>query len=295
MDIFNRTINNKPDFYQPDFGGKIFDLPVIIRQFDTSDSIKTIYIYSGIPIEFVDRRNYTDQNRIEADLQKGIFVFNDSWSSILKDKKSVTLQFSQNSKFPDRYFLSVDSLKVPSANYNLAVEFFDTQGKNLVKFRDTLKVIDVEKDELGLSDIILAKNIQLKTSITQINRTKMSVTPNFEFSFLPGQDLFLYYEVYNLEKNKMESTKYQISHIIRGPAPKSSIVSNIFSRLRLQQKTFPEITTTFDYEGYKSKENLFRIIQLKDYEQGKYQLVVRVMDLNTKQIVEKTVDFKIEK
>lgn len=294
LDIFNQAIKKVPELYKPDFGGGIFDLPVITRQFDSTDSLKTIYIFSGIPIESVNRRNYTIQNRMEADLQKGLFVFDDSWSPVVKNKKNVTLQFSPDSKFQNRFFLSVDSLKLAPNSYNFAIEFFDAQGKNLVRFLDTLQIINPEKSKINISDIILANDIRLKTSITKINRTRIDITPNFDFSFGIGQDLFIYYEIYNLNKNQTGRTNYQISHIIRRLDPKGSLVSNLFTNLKLQKKNLPEVTTTFNYEGDKTHENHFRIIQLKNYEPGKYQLVVRVTDLNSNHTMEKFINFKIK-
>jgi hypothetical protein len=196
--------------------------------------------------------------------------------------------------YPNGYFFNMDSIKIKPGSYYLAVEFFDDFGKNIVRFLDSLYVPATSLDSLNLSDIVLANQIRLQTSIVDVKRNKISISPNFTYSFLSGQDLFLYYEIYNLEKNENQKTNYRVSHIVRSLEKSRSIVSSFLTRVGIKKQIFSEVVTTFTYKGDQRNENHYRIVQLTDYPPGHYTMTVQVEDLVKNQTNERTIPFQIQ-
>ena len=295
LDIYRRIIKQLPENYQPDWGGGKFQIPLVTTQYACPDQLKAIYLFYGVPVRSVNRQISRSKNLAQTQIQKGVFVFTDDWQPIFKNKTDVTMETPLQSDYAENYFLATDSLQLPPASYHLIVEAFEPEGKNFGRYQDTLQVLASKKQSIDLSDLLLAKEIKLKTAIENVNRNRISVIPNFESTFRPGEDLYLYYEIYNLAPDSVQQTNYRIEHTIRQMPEKTALFSTILSTLGLKKQVLTKVVSVYNYSGNRRQENHYRILQLKDYASGFYRLDVNVEDINNRHRAEKTIWFQIQK
>ena len=159
---------------------------------------------------------------------------------------------------------------------------------------DSVHVRDFTHNQLAISDLILADDIHLKTSIPNINRSQVSILPNFKHIFKPGQDLYLYYEIYNLSLDRTGSSNYNVSYEIRKLREKKSGLAKIFKMFKKDQPHQTIVATSYNYQGNRKRENNYRILQLTDYQPGNYELHVKVKDDNKIATQEQYISFSIK-
>ncbi len=292
LDIYRRMIKSFPEYYRPDFGGGLFDLPVIAKQFLRADGRPVVYLFGAVPVQNVNRLFYREENRVTAALQKGVFLFDPDWTPVVKRKKKVFLETYLNRRYGFDYFSITDSLAVEPGSYHLAVEILDPAGKHVGRFRDTLRVEGVAQRQLALSDPILADEIRLKTDIARVNRNRIIVYPDFDHTFMVGQNLYLYYEIYHLKLDQEGNSHYRVSFIIRRLQDRN-ILQAFLSLLPGINTAIPEVVTSYVYRGDRRNENHYRILQLNAYEPGTYTLTIVVQDLMSGQSAKREVPFKI--
>jgi len=292
LDIYKRLVKKLPEIYYPSWGGGLFRVPVQTVRFRRAGGTPVVYVFSGVPVEAVNRLVFREQNRVRAVLDHGIFLFGSNWQSVARKKRRVYLETSLNPGRSRNYFFVTDSVALPPGRYHLAVEYLDPKGKHVGRFRDSLRVAPFPTDSLALSDLVLASEIRLKSEITRLNRSRIAVSPNFRRTYRVGQDLFLYYEIYHLSRNREGRSHFRISLVVQ-PASGKSPLQAFLSLLPGIDFTLPQVAVSSTLEGTRSQENQFRILQLRRYRPGRYRLTVQVTDLLSGQSVQRSVAFQI--
>jgi|Deesub1362B_J571_1020462.scaffolds.fasta_scaffold05090_2 GWxTD domain-containing protein len=294
LDIYRRLVRELPEFYIPDLGGGYFTLPVVLRRFFSPERGWVYYFYTGIPVGAVNRLFFRNENRVTARLEKGVFVFDSTWTPVFERRRSVLLEAYLGQPYGKDYFLDVDSVALNAGSHILALEYFDPQGKHAGRFLDTLTVEDETVSGPVLSDLILANAIRLRTDLTRVSRRRIRVYPNFEKTFRSGQDLHLYFEIYGLSVNAAGNSRYRISFVLRRDSAKKNL-RNLLSRLLHFQPQTMEVVSSYEYRGRGPSQNHYQILRLQGMDEGRYRLIVQVEDLISGETARRSETFIIRK
>ena len=294
LDIYKRLVREVPEFYLPDWGGGVFRVPLQIAAFRGADGKPVLYVWAGVPVENVTRVVHFADRRATTVLEHGVFLFDGRYRPVVRQKRRVYLEAHLNPRLSPNAFVTLDSLHVPPGGYHLSVEFLDPKGKHVGLRRDSLAVTGFPRDSLALSDLLLAQEIRLQTDLARLNRSRILVYPNFTGEFRPGQDLHLYYEIYNLTLDGSGMSRFRTTLVVQ-PEHGKNMLQALLSWLPGLSASLPRVAVTSTLEGTRRQENQYRILQLGRYEPGEYRLIVRVEDLNSGQVAERWIPFRIRK
>lgn len=179
------------------------------------------------------------------------------------------------------------TLDAPAGQYQLTVKAENTSANRVSVFR---QVVDVESyDVLGLqiSDPVLAAQIRETDSESVFRRGDLHVMPLPTRLFLEGQELGLYFDVYNLKADNFGQMRYRVTLQITALEEKEGL------RQLLTGKTVnPEVSLTFEQVDDRATVQVYQLIDLKNAKKGQNRLHVIVEDLNANESLKKEVVFR---
>lgn len=103
--------------------------------------------------------------------------------------------------------------------------------------------------------------------------------------------MFVYYEIYNLKRDTFGQTRYQISYEVETRTSEGKIQIPFLAKLRRKQGE--KIGFEFDQTGTKETENDYFELDLAEAKPGRYELKMKVKDLETLQTTSQTSQFSI--
>ena len=117
-------------------------------------------------------------------------------------------------------------------------------------------------------------------------------------TFTTEQQMFIYYEIYNLSKDEFGTTQFTTSYTIQ-PAEegrRSNILSSAFKALGslVGLGKTEQVTVEGEVEyGIRAQENKHLELAFPSPSPGIYQLILRVTDQNTGQVAERRQEFMV--
>ena len=115
-------------------------------------------------------------------------------------------------------------------------------------------------------------------------------------AYLPGQPVFIYYEIYNLKRDEFGATKYRVSYEVRS-LERKSIGAHIlggFGNLLDQRKERGIITIEYEQIGSESDEQGYLELDMSRSEPGRQLLRIKVTDENNGKSARAIARFKIQ-
>ena len=115
-------------------------------------------------------------------------------------------------------------------------------------------------------------------------------------TYVPGQPVTIYYEVYGLTFDEFGQTRYQMDYKIsprKGKPLVVTILRAVGTLLGIEEKK--EVTISYEQVGTRKTEYNYLEIDVSGSEAGHYEMEVTVTDLNTGMKVNKEVIFFIGK
>ncbi|MFQ6093137.1 MAG: hypothetical protein ACE5OR_10730, partial [bacterium] len=111
-----------------------------------------------------------------------------------------------------------------------------------------------------------------------------------------SQLVYIYYEIYNLSKDKYGRTHFQTDYTVASLLGEKNVVSQIVSGLGSLigvDRKKGEITVSYEDRGTSGTEIGYTSIDMRDSPPGEYQLMVAVEDLNRGEKVKKSIVFTL--
>ena len=151
-------------------------------------------------------------------------------------------------------------------------------GVSTNHFKFPVKVFSGRK--LNMSDIVLAAGVEKQSSGKYpLIRKKMGILPNPTSTFTHNSDIFIYYEVYNLEQDKDQETNFEQKITLKKLNENSfmedlvSSISSIFG-----SKNEDEITLTTNYQSFEKNTQVYLQLDMNKYKPGDYIITVTIYD-----------------
>ena len=140
---------------------------------------------------------------------------------------------------------------------------------------------------MELSDIVLASKISSESKIDgRINRltssgSVYSILPNPTGIFSKDQEMYIYYEAYNLEKNENGFTDFEQTILLKKSDEEGVSIGKLFGSVLkfvgLKDKD-QEVSLTTKYQTKDKDSQVYLQLDMSDYEPGNYLLTVRIKD-----------------
>ncbi len=152
----------------------------------------------------------------------GVFFFDQQWNDMYNDRKSKTLTLppqkpASNAAAQHRndHLLISRTVSLRQDSYHLSIELLD-QTSGLIGIARDEKPFVYDKETFRLSDLLVGSDIQAKKALPE-SRDDLHITPNPVRTFSPSESVFIYLELYDLQRDAFGSTQYEISYTIGKP------------------------------------------------------------------------------
>ena len=152
----------------------------------------------------------------------GVFFFDEQWSDMYNYRKSKTLTLPQPqpvqnaaARHRNDHLLISRTVSVRQGSYHFSVEFMD-QTSGLIGVARDEKPFVYNQETFRLSDLMVGSDIQAKKALPE-SRDDLLITPNPVRTFSPSEPVFIYLELYDLQRDDFGSTQYEISYTIGKP------------------------------------------------------------------------------
>ena len=194
-----------------------YSLPYQVAAFEERDSVRVELSYM-IPKDRLAENFETGK----VSFWDGVFFFNEQWNDMYNDRQSRTFTLppqkpAQNAAARHRndHLLVSRKVSVPQGRYHFSVEFMDETSGLIGVARDQ-KPFMYAPETFHLSDLLVGSDIQAKKALIE-SRDDLFITPNPVRTFSPSEPVFIYLELYDLQRDDFGNTQYEISYTIGKP------------------------------------------------------------------------------
>ena len=193
-----------------------YTLPYQIATFEEQNRMRVELSYM-IPKDRLKENPETGKVRF----WDGVFFFDQQWNDMYNDRKFRTLTLSpqelaQNAAARHRndHLLISHRVYIRQDSYHFSVELLDQASGLIGVARDEKSF--VYNQDFHLSDLLVGSYIQARKTIPE-SRDDLLITPNPVRTFSSSEPVFIYLELYDLQRNDFGSTQYEISYTIGKP------------------------------------------------------------------------------
>lgn len=189
------------------------------------------------------------------------------------------------------------SMSVTPGDYTLAAQLWRRGTRRLGSRQWAFPVESYAGDSLMLSDIQVARSVILADSGKSgpFVRSGFQVTPSPGRMFYRGQPVFLYFEIYNLTRDRAGQTHYEVAYAVQD-ANRSPLLVRALSglgRLLAGGETEGVVTVRYEQKGRRDQEGGYVEIDVSKSGLGEREVQVGVKDLNSGAEVSKSARFSV--
>lgn len=204
------TLRRTPQRYVDPYRELKYSLPFQAAAFRDAGKIRLEVAYAIAK----ERLEVSDTGAV--DLQDGLFLFGGDWNEVSRAVYDTRrLADVGVDSVRGRYFLSGSTLMVEPGDYNLIAEVQDRKSRSIGTFRNTF-ALAAEDSSPAMSDLLVATDIEMDDPFPE-RREDLKVALNPLHTFFRSESMYIYFEVYNLEKDDFGRTKFEITYRIGQP------------------------------------------------------------------------------
>jgi len=281
QDFAADLLADEKEAYVPIFAGPELNVPYNIRQFKdlTSNNLTDVYVSYGI--KSVDKP--VSDSKYNYEHKTGLYFFDNYFNKIAYNVKDIeSLNTRNRISIPDSGNIIVNSIEIKTKpdTGNISFEILRTADKGVAAYHGSYIVKNFDNISLTLSDILLASNINRSPDEGTIKRRDISILPNPTSIFSKGQDLYIYYEVYNLSLAGKGTTDFRQNIILQKKETKG-LLGKIFTPvlktvgLDNEQK---QVSLTSNYQTEDRNSQVYLQLDMSVYDPGNYVLTVKIID-----------------
>ncbi|NNG27078.1 MAG: GWxTD domain-containing protein [Ignavibacteriaceae bacterium] len=280
-----------PERYDPKFEGPSFDVSFNIVQFknlETQNSSST-QLYLNYALDAYKQLNTEGEYPLAH--KYGLFFLSNQTDLMQKKINSIhELASGRNLKLDLNTEILINSIMLEAEpdTGKLAFEIIMKQDNAVSTNHFGFKIKKFKEDELDISDIILAARIKNSpANYSSIKRRDISVLPNPLQTFNNTNDIYIYYEVYNLTQDDNNSADFEQSIKITKLSEETGIDNVINSVLGFFGIGDKEdiVTLTNHYQSFNENAQIYLQLDMRNYEKGDYIIHIIIEDKLSDNIV----------
>jgi GWxTD domain-containing protein len=254
-------------------------------------------VYYGVPTEELALERYGDGQKVRIDL--GIGVFDDQWNEVERSNeiREFVSQYAVE-QAEGAVMVDMNRMLVEPGVYNFAISVQDMNSGRMGVYRDSLRIEDFANRSLAVSDIEMAGRIEESRRGGRFYKEGMEIYPMPSRTYTTEQQIFIYYEIYNLTKDDFGTTAVQTSYTI-APADvgrRRNILSSAFRAIGSLIGLGKRETITVEGEvefDIRPSVNKYLELDFVGPEPGMYQITLTVKDINSNTEYTRSQEFMV--
>lgn len=273
------------DFNTWDNDIKPLDMPFYTASFLGKNNATQTEIYLGVPIDELKEKKVEGSKVVV--LEHGATVFDKQFNEHAREFEKTEIALNNKDRIFNDFYLNRYAFSLRPGLYDISFFAKDKNSPGLGGYKFDLEVPAYDSTKFSMSDLVLAYEIRPEKSNGDFGKGELTIIPNPSRTFTLSQPLFLYFEVYDLSKDADGVTSYEMETEIVRLKEKKSILENVF---RLSSEGQKQLISIKDQRtGSQSFTNEFVSFDVSNLEDGEYELVVKLQDLNSRKTVQKSI------
>lgn len=291
--VFRNAVSRMPDVYRPRFHHPPLDFYFDLASFRAPDGRTTLEVYYGIPAAQVKVGQRRDVSYIQV--KCALALAPADYSVIHRTSSSRAYRVASDFSGAQKAFMpELLKLQVPPGKYDLQVQIKDLLSGHNGIYRQTVDVKEYPEDRLRISDIQLAATIGETKLQERFKKGDVWVVPMPTRNYRGAQQVYAYYEIYNLKKDRFGQTRFKVKYVVRYVSkPIRGALGSVASGLRsLFRSKRPSVSVSYEHEGAGPNEQGYLEIDLGKVKHGVNVLEVEIKDLVSGKSEEREIRFQ---
>ncbi len=248
----------------------------------------TLEVYLGVPRNtFFDEVPAGETNLV----QTGVSMVDTTWQTIYKENKNLEIARSDTLSFTKEMFIDIFRTNASPDKFHLAAHVRDSLHNKLGGNRLSIELEPMSKNELAVSDLMLAYSVKRADKLNKYFRHGYEVIPNPTNYFKKNDLIYFYYEIYNLEQQDgLSNYKIEQTAIpVKGNKNLISRFMGLFSGGDSKQISISKV-----HQGNERHAYEYTAFDFKNFDSGKVEMVIAVTDLNSGETAESRAVFTLD-
>jgi len=269
-----------PVLYRPTFATGPLAYFFDSAGFKGAQDASNLEVYYGIPLWELSFSPGFD-GKPTARLKNGVALYNEANERVLRRDGEFEL-FSDVPSDTARkaYVPEMFRVSAPPGRYRMSVQVIDTGTGRSQVYEQHVMLPSYARGYLRLSGIQLAASIQ-PAKDDRFRKGDVQVVPNPTRTYVRGQSVFIYYEVYNLKRDEFGATRYRVSYEMRSALSESigaRIRGGIGKLLNIRQHDRASISIEYAHVGNREDDQGYVELDMAASDPGEKLLRVTVTD-----------------
>jgi len=287
--FMNDLRRTEPESYEPKFEGPVIQVPFNIVQFKNLEKDSSLNSQVYINYALNSDKMATPGNRYPLSHKYGIFfVKQDSEIETLQKKRTIDLDNKRDLKIGlfEEYKINSVVVDLPPDSGVLAFEIIRDSDNGVFANRTNFKIKKYSATKLEMSDILLASDVDESNNLA-IKRRKLNLLPNPLNTFSAINQIYIYFEVYNLSSNDSGISNFEQRITISKIKENSGLGNFLNSLLGVIGLGADEntLTLTTEYQSYEKDTPVYLQLDMSKYEKGNYKINIEIKDLTIGSVV----------
>lgn len=268
--FINEFKREQHELYVPKFEGPSFEIDLSTTQFrNEADHTKTdVYI------------NYAMNDSIKPAHTYGVFLFDNYFEKMFEERKSVETSPAVNHET----FINSVCVSTNALDGKLAFEIIRTEDKGVSSNHGKYKVKNFKGKKLLISDLLFASEVLFDNeNKSSVNRKNVSLIPNPSNQFNNDDEIYIYYEVYNLSASEngfgFEQT-FTLKNISNEEFSIGRTIGSILKFVGIEDDD-NRISMSSIIKSAEKDADVYLQLDFSGYEAGDYELDLKIKDLNS--------------
>ncbi|MEW6195348.1 MAG: GWxTD domain-containing protein [Bacteroidota bacterium] len=269
MDNLRRLV---PILYNPKFDGPRFDINYEIVQFKSFEKRNHADVYVNY---ILDADDSLFENEISLNHKVGFFFLDKDYREQFRRVVNVKLDETKKEGTVKNF-----NATVRADSGFASFEIIRDIDKGTSSNRSELNIRRFSNNHLDISDIVLALDVSRnKPEDGYFDRRSINILPNPTRGFKQANSIFIYYEIYNLKKDKNNLTDFEQNISISEIDEQTGIEKVVSTLLNIFSSSGKEkLTLTSNYKTLEADPQIFLQLDLSKYPANKYLITVTVKD-----------------
>ncbi len=289
--VFKQAVALTPDTFTPEYAEAPFDFYYTLADFKGPDGKSALEIYYGIPCAST---NYLPEHNVtQVAVRRQLALLSPNSERVYRKTAEMFYKRPGDRTGSDVVLPDMVRLEVPPGVYRLEVKARDRMTGRLGIYRQQVVVESYHREGLRVSDLELAFSVsEADADPGKFGKNGLNVIPMPSRTFGTGQNVFVYYEIYNLKRDEFGQTQYRVEYTM---GPKAGGVLSRLAQTLTGRSKKQGVAIGYEQLGVQESEVAYTELELGEARSGRHYLIVRVTDLNSGNSFEKETTFVVQK
>lgn len=284
--------------YVPDFADLPIDFYYYPASFRGTNDRTRLEVYYGLPADDI-ARSQDDAGEIVV-FDRGIALHDSVWNEVHRVKDEMVFRTPTYAQVAAGAFIpGVMPVDLDPGEYWMSLQIRDrVSGKSQV-YKQRIRLDDyTQRERVQISDVELAFFVSESDDPDDpFVKNGLKVIPMSSKAFRQDQNAFVYFEIYNLNRDAFGQSHYRVEYTVRSHTERSvpaKILRGLGRLLRVVEGE-QEVRVSFEQNGDGETDIAYVELDISESKPGGQVVEVRVTDLLAEQSAEKSIRFSVDR